>query len=258
MNRSLSGNPDVDKLILLQLSDKDLQSICVSDKYIQRLCQDDYFWMNRTVKQYGRIIVPDASVEETAKTIRDKYLGNSTWKEYYTWLTKMKSNPDKGFLVGMINNRDDIFAVLDHKMKTVRSTGRIMSLGGDLFYVKPEILESIKSHLEQIRGSIGGFFGLNIPEPHSLWDYLSITKQYGILNPMGLINIMHFIIIYYRYNRNYLGLIDNPNMIDYMKIHNKELTKEHRRFLTDPRVLPQLSIDLLTIYSLNDMLDRLL
>ena len=53
----LSGNKDVDLIILSELDDKSLFSFCQSfeskNRYINKLCSNEIFWKNRFIKKYG-------------------------------------------------------------------------------------------------------------------------------------------------------------------------------------------------------------
>lgn len=50
MNK-LTGNKDVDVLILNQLEDHELGAICQVNKYINSLCNDENFWLNRIINR---------------------------------------------------------------------------------------------------------------------------------------------------------------------------------------------------------------
>ena len=67
---TLTGNKDVDLTILEYLEDKDLFLFCETgklDKYVRKLCGDEYFWMNRVRKTFGKL----------------KKVENRTWKNFY-------------------------------------------------------------------------------------------------------------------------------------------------------------------------------
>jgi len=75
--RFLTGNIDVDRLILMELADYELLSICrpvkIEDtysKYAQKLCNEDFF-SNRTLKRFPWTV---------------EYKGDITWKKYYASL----------------------------------------------------------------------------------------------------------------------------------------------------------------------------
>ena len=51
--RTLSGVKDVDLIILSNLNDKDLFSLCMVDKYTNNLCKIESFWMNRFINRFG-------------------------------------------------------------------------------------------------------------------------------------------------------------------------------------------------------------
>ncbi len=62
-----TGYKDVDFMILSKLDDKSLLSFCKTDKRGKKLCENEDFWRNRTVKKYG-------NVEKSEKR---------TWKNFY-------------------------------------------------------------------------------------------------------------------------------------------------------------------------------
>lgn len=49
----LTGNKNVDLLILNQLEDKDLISVCQTNTIAHTLCQDEGFWLNRIIVKFG-------------------------------------------------------------------------------------------------------------------------------------------------------------------------------------------------------------
>ena len=50
-NIKFTGNKDVDLVILNQLNDRDLFSICQVNKYISSLCNED-FWKKKFMRKY--------------------------------------------------------------------------------------------------------------------------------------------------------------------------------------------------------------
>ena len=61
---------DVDLRILSELNDRDLLNVCVTNKYAHKICQDEHFWRNRLVSQYGD------------KVFKYKFK-DMNWKNYY-------------------------------------------------------------------------------------------------------------------------------------------------------------------------------
>ena len=56
--KTLSQIKDVDLKILSELDDNDLLSFCklnVENKYVYKLCNDENFWRDRTVKKFGKL-----------------------------------------------------------------------------------------------------------------------------------------------------------------------------------------------------------
>ncbi len=64
--KGFSGIKDVDMKILLDLDDEDLYDACQTDKRINDICNDDIFWMKKTI-QTGNVTKPE----------------NISWKQYY-------------------------------------------------------------------------------------------------------------------------------------------------------------------------------
>jgi hypothetical protein len=67
---------DLDLEILSKMDDRELGRICSTDKYFAKLCQNNMFWKNRTVKRFGKYFGNNL----------DKYFLDSektTWRDYY-------------------------------------------------------------------------------------------------------------------------------------------------------------------------------
>jgi len=71
--KTLTGNKDVDLIILSKLEDKDLLSMCLTSKYADNLCKTDSIWIDRLVNKYGRNVLK----------YKDQ---NKTYKRYYLQL----------------------------------------------------------------------------------------------------------------------------------------------------------------------------
>jgi hypothetical protein len=48
----LTGVKDTDQLIFSKLSDKDLLSLCLTNKSVNKMCKDEIFWRNRFVERF--------------------------------------------------------------------------------------------------------------------------------------------------------------------------------------------------------------
>ena len=70
----LSGQKDADFIILSKLNDRDLLSVCITDKYANRLCNNEDFWRNRFITKYGVDFM--------------KYNTTKTWKRFYLLIVK--------------------------------------------------------------------------------------------------------------------------------------------------------------------------
>ena len=58
---------DVIYQIALKLDLEDLANLCIADKKMSRICQDDYFWLMRLNSEYGLMVKPE----------------NESWKEFF-------------------------------------------------------------------------------------------------------------------------------------------------------------------------------
>ena len=84
--KTLSQIKDVDLKILSELDDTDLLSFCklnVENKYVHKLCNDENFWRDRTLKKLGKLEKND----------------NRSWKQLYLKIVyyndKFNKNADK-------------------------------------------------------------------------------------------------------------------------------------------------------------------
>ena len=111
LNRRLSstftGNPATDILILQELPDENLTSVCSVDNYINNLCNNESFWLNRTLDRYGDQL--GSGIE-----IKEKYIPDGTsWKEYYIWLAGLlEGSPEAAAVIANDHNRDDLKILL--------------------------------------------------------------------------------------------------------------------------------------------------
>ena len=70
-----TGIKDVDRLILNELDDRSLLTICQTNKYFKNLCKDDEFWRRRYYSKFGQHLenAVNLSIEEY-QTWKHKYL----------------------------------------------------------------------------------------------------------------------------------------------------------------------------------------
>jgi hypothetical protein len=72
--KKFTGQKDVDVKILNLLEDKDLISLCETNKYVNSICNNDTFWRDRIVNKYGKEAL--IKLKETN--------GITSYKEFYT------------------------------------------------------------------------------------------------------------------------------------------------------------------------------
>lgn len=104
---TFTGNPATDIIVLQQLPDQDLTSVCAVDQYINNLCNNESFWLNRTLAKYGDML-------GSGREIRDNYIPNgTTWKDYYIWLTGLMEGPTEiATVIANDHVRDDLKILL--------------------------------------------------------------------------------------------------------------------------------------------------
>lgn len=71
----LTGVQDVDRLILLDLDYKSLIAACSSDQYTNKICQNDFFWQQKVIKDMGQEVMenklPNMTYREQYQTLMD-------------------------------------------------------------------------------------------------------------------------------------------------------------------------------------------
>lgn len=77
-SQTLTGVHDADRLILLNLDDSSLQSASSTNKYLQKIC-DEEFWQSRFVQKYGGITKSYLN-DKTYKSLYIKYSKMPMWK----------------------------------------------------------------------------------------------------------------------------------------------------------------------------------
>ena len=72
----LTGQPNLDMIILNRLDDNSLNRICQTNQEARKICNTDSFWTSRTVDRYGLTL-------GGADKIREDYLRGRSWQQYY-------------------------------------------------------------------------------------------------------------------------------------------------------------------------------
>lgn len=103
-NTGLTGYRDTDLIILSHFSDQELINVCATNKSINTLCNDDRFWMNRTIKKFSAIL---------GDNIEQYIPEGTTWKDYYLWLSGMQnSNKKLVHELALFHHREDLLLLL--------------------------------------------------------------------------------------------------------------------------------------------------
>jgi len=98
-DRLLSGIEDVDRLVLLNLDYRSLLAACTSDHYTNRICQDDFFWQQKVIKDMGQEVMknklPKMSYREQYRTLTEgMFESHAIKKGRLDYLILMKVVPD--------------------------------------------------------------------------------------------------------------------------------------------------------------------
>ena len=139
-------------LILNNLNDEDLSKVCVINKYVYSLCQDESFWANRFIKTYE--IYYDNI--ESIKNFKD----NVSWKEYYLWISDLINdrNPYYVFAQAFKAGRFDVVGIL-YGMKHVVTHAIEFPTGGGMVqtYIKLKWVDTIDKNvdMEEVRKFLG-------------------------------------------------------------------------------------------------------
>ncbi len=96
---------DVDMKILIYLHNYDLINICITCKYFLSLCRDNIFWMNKVLQRYSNL--------GTVEQIRNDFLGNAIWRDYYFWLVNLEFiDPNTVYLDAVYHEKLDIIKLI--------------------------------------------------------------------------------------------------------------------------------------------------
>lgn len=157
---TFTGLSATDILILQNLSDKDLTSVCTVNTYLHNLCDNESFWLNRVLHRFGEL---GSGVE-----IREKYIPDGvSWKDYYLWLSGLLDSPIEMVKnLAFLHNREDLKILL----------GLESQVGS--FTLPVYIDDNLRGFLAE------GNFGLSDPgNPNSppLKDFISAIRT-GVIN----------------------------------------------------------------------------
>lgn len=93
-----TGNKDTDFLILMKLSDTDLNAVCGVNRYVKKLCESELFWRNRLFKneiiaklekEFIEAEYPDNYFIDMVNQIKN-FLEFEKMKDFYLFLMNAK------------------------------------------------------------------------------------------------------------------------------------------------------------------------
>ena len=122
----LTGNKDIDFVILNELSDYELTQVCQVNKYVNSLCQDKFLWINRLIQVLKIDIETIRAAEEF-----------ESYKELYTYLRK---EYNKFFLERKKSFPDYVKRLLSYRAEVEH----MFSFATYPAWFKPEVFEKLK------------------------------------------------------------------------------------------------------------------
>ncbi|GAF86334.1 unnamed protein product [marine sediment metagenome] len=158
----LTGNKDVDFLILDKLEDSDLIKMCNINKEAMQLCNNNqHFWLNRIMSKFPYL----------GLKILTKYKGDRSWSQYYIKDLRKLNNANSNNIEQLFNASEK--GRLDHVIIAMNKGADIHAQ--DDFAVK---IASENGHLDIVKYLVSQ--GANI---HADNDFsVILASQYGHLD----------------------------------------------------------------------------
>lgn len=112
---NFTGDRANDTAVLQDTDDKNIADLCLSNDYVFSLCNED-FWKDRLINKYGKYL-------GTENYIKNKYLGDVSWKDYYLWINSLVNDPNPYYVSANASayNRNDALILL----KAFRNVDRL-------------------------------------------------------------------------------------------------------------------------------------
>lgn len=119
----LTGIPEIDQVILLNLDYPSLNRVCQSNRYLNTLCMDDLFWKEKFIHDFGQLSwKSNDSNHKYYKVFYDKYIIVKSdiqtfvdrLRQYYSQ-GKLKPNKTQGISMSTYipgSSDDDIYLML--------------------------------------------------------------------------------------------------------------------------------------------------
>ncbi len=99
MNK-LTGDKNVNFMILMQLNDRELSMVCQVNRYVNEICKDETFWFNRVLITYKYL-------PEIARDMKT-YLEFDNWKEFYFWLKDEEMSRGRVNIIAKSINKKEV------------------------------------------------------------------------------------------------------------------------------------------------------
>ena len=128
MNK-LTGDKNLNFMILMQLNDRELGMVCQVNKYVSEICKDEMFWFNR-------ILLTFKYSPKIAKDMKT-YLEFDSWKEFYLWLKEQEKT---------VSNFDLIAKSLEKKQVIDQVLEIFKKIEMSKWINKAEFIKVIKRH----------------------------------------------------------------------------------------------------------------
>lgn len=96
---------DLDHELMLRMEDESLLNFCkIENKYVYQLCNDENFWRNRTMKQFGTIFK----------------IPNRKWKDFYLKLVYYKNKYTIFETVDKLNSNEKMYDIYNYFSNLVK------------------------------------------------------------------------------------------------------------------------------------------
>lgn len=113
MERSLSGDPNVDIKTIGYLDDKDLNNFCnIKSRYVHRLCNEKSLWMLRILDKFKYLATSDTNEEILDELVslyaQQIYMNNRLfWRKFYNHLKYITSNLGEMYIRYILSSEAD-------------------------------------------------------------------------------------------------------------------------------------------------------
>lgn len=228
-NITLTGIVDADTLILQELDGKDLSKVCISNKYVNEICNNDEFWENKLKKE-------DIPFFKNGRSLNE-------WVKFYTVASKAKLDAKISLIMfDMLHDKDEYYKFIE--IRDLNSFHEdlddLFMLNSILQYILPEIgiITGITRLL--LRKNNDGLFNVGV------WNYYGEALFEQVLTPKQTTDLLTLVYEYAVQDKIRLLTVDYDENIplivtqDYLRdlndvkpgsTHYRELSRQNENIL---------------------------